>query len=278
MISSAADWVRGVWPGVVEDFRRHDLTVLASAIAFRSLLALIPALLFVVALLGFLDLEGIWKDDLAPQLKSNVNQTAFEFINQSVLNVLDSKQGFWLTLGAALTAFQAGSVARAITRAVNRIYGFEEQRGTWERIVGSIGVGAVAGAALVAALLITQGGEVVIRSAIGDSIAAEVCSFVVRWTLAGALVVAFLAVILRGAPGEDLEIRRLGRGIALTVSGWILGSILFSLYLEHLASYQTVFGNLATLFIVVEYLFGLAVILVAGLSIDARARERVASG
>lgn len=45
---------------VVRSFQRNGLPNLASAMAFQVVLALVPFLLFLLALLGFVHLEEVW--------------------------------------------------------------------------------------------------------------------------------------------------------------------------------------------------------------------------
>jgi uncharacterized BrkB/YihY/UPF0761 family membrane protein len=58
--------VRELTVDVVRSFQRNGLANFASAMAFRVILALVPFLLFLLALTGFLDLEEIWRSDVAP--------------------------------------------------------------------------------------------------------------------------------------------------------------------------------------------------------------------
>lgn len=260
---------------IADQFSEHDLTVLASAIAFRLLAALVPGLLFFVALLGVLDLESFWRQELAPDLQENVSSDAFRFINNSVLGVLGKQELLWLTVGAAFVLFQTSSVARAVTRGVNRLYGVSEERSTLARIIGSLGVGAMAGSLILGGIILPQIGELAIERELEEGPAVEVLGFLARWVLGGLLVGGGLLVVLRGAPRQDLAPHRLTTGIALILAAWLAGSVLFALYLEYIATFATVFGNLATVFVLIEYLFGLAVVLLAGLALDATvARER----
>ena len=44
--------------------------------AFQAILALVPFLLFLLALIGFLNLEEIWRTDAAPELKDTMSAPA----------------------------------------------------------------------------------------------------------------------------------------------------------------------------------------------------------
>src|SRR5918912_1214627 len=96
----------------IESFRKNGLANFASAMAFRVVLALIPFLLFLLALLGFLDLEEVWKSDVAPELKKNASDVAFKLVDDTVTEVLSQKQLWWLTAGLALTIWELSSATR----------------------------------------------------------------------------------------------------------------------------------------------------------------------
>jgi uncharacterized BrkB/YihY/UPF0761 family membrane protein len=57
----------------VDDYVENDLLTYASAISFQILSSIVPFLLFAFAMLGFLHLEGVWSEDLAPELKTAIS-------------------------------------------------------------------------------------------------------------------------------------------------------------------------------------------------------------
>jgi uncharacterized BrkB/YihY/UPF0761 family membrane protein len=62
----------------------HQLTTYASAIAFRSLVALVPLTLLGLALLSEFGLQGVWRDSIAPAVKAHATQPAYDAIDFSV--------------------------------------------------------------------------------------------------------------------------------------------------------------------------------------------------
>src|SRR5918999_4182299 len=94
--------LRVLWRGLLEGFEKNDLLTYASAIAFQVLTAIVPFLLFVLGLLGFLDLGEVWADDLAPDVEPRVSQATFDLLDDTVEEVLTRRQLFWLTGGFLL--------------------------------------------------------------------------------------------------------------------------------------------------------------------------------
>ena len=68
----------------VDAYAENDLLTYASAISFQILSSLVPLRLFGFGLLGFLHLEGVWADDLAPRVKAAVSPAAFAFADEVV--------------------------------------------------------------------------------------------------------------------------------------------------------------------------------------------------
>lgn len=253
---------------VVDVFARKELLVDAGALAFRILLTLIPAALFVVGLLGFFGLEELWSDDIAPGLQDSVSPAAFEFLDQSVVKVLESHSLFWVTAGAALTAWEASAVVRATGNMMNRIYEVDDRTSFGRELLESVPIGAAAVLLGLAAISAVRLGPLGFDALLGDGTIAVVVSHVVCWAAAAALLFALVAVVVRFAPAIERPPRWLSFGAATIVVASALMSILFALYLGTFASYASVFGSLATAFVLIEYLFLLAVIFLGGIVID----------
>jgi membrane protein len=264
------DAVRRVRAAFVE----HDLVLKASAIAFRVFLALIPCILFVVGLLGFLDLEEVWRDDIAPDLRDGVSTPAFKLIDDAVTHVLTHQQLFWVTAGALLATWQLSSVVRGVGKILNRVYGDDaDSRPFSERISVSYAVAAAVGLLVLAAVAVVRLGAVGLDHVLGAGPVAELVSFVVRWSLAVVLLLGAIGLTVRAGPERRRPFHWVTFGALLVVAGWLAMSGLFGLYLTQIADYGSIFGNLATTFILLEYLHLSAIVLIGGLVLDRIVQE-----
>jgi membrane protein len=63
-------------------------------------------------------------------------------------------------------------------------------------------------------------------------------------------------------------------GTGLVLVAWVLTSIGFGLYVTYIASYESVFGHLATFFVLLVYVWLLANAFLVGIQVDASVRER----
>jgi membrane protein len=266
----AALSLRGAIRGVADTYEKHDLAVLASAIAFRLFLALIPCLLFLLGLVGFLGLDEVWQDDIVPELRPAVSAAAFMLINDAVTYVLSQQQAFWCTIGAAIAIWQLSSIVRATGEVLNRIYGVEEseERPLLHRFAVSYGIAAVVGVLILLAIAVLRLGPVVIDDVLPDSYFFQALAFAVRWLVGAALLLMAIGFIVRAGPDREEAAHWVTSGALLVVVGWAAFSALFGLYLTQVASYATIFGNLATIFVAGEYLFLSANVFIAGLVLN----------
>ena len=186
--------LRELTEDVVRAFRDNGLPNFASAMAFRVLLALVPFLLFLLALMGFFHLEEVWQEDVAPDVRGNVSDAAFRLIDDTVDNVLSRKQGWWLTIGLGVTLWELSAATRVTMASLDRIYGFHRRRGLLELLPRSLALGAAMGLCVVIAVAIVRFGPLLTGELDG---ALAVLSFLVRWLLAAAVLGAGVALVVR---------------------------------------------------------------------------------
>jgi membrane protein len=267
------DRLRQLAGQVAGGFRRHELLLYASAISFRVLFALPPLLLFSFGLLGFLSLEEVWREDIAPDVRGAVSKDVFRVVDDTIGRVVSEQQLFWASIGALIAVWEVSGAVRVTMRALNRIYEFDEERGLKEQFALSLALAAALTALVLSAIVVVKFGPFLFEDLLGRGAGADIASFLIRWTLAIAMLFAAMALILRAGPSSERPLAWVSFGAGLVVATWILISLLFGLYLSELADYGSVFGNLATVFILIEYVYLSAIVFVTGLLIDSQTRK-----
>ena len=258
----------------VDEYRENDLLTYASATSFQIVSALIPFALFVLGLLGFLGLDQVWRRDIAPELRSDVSSAVFTVANQTALKVLGSKQLFWTTLGGALTVWEVSGAVRAVMGALNRVYGAERERPFWSRLRISLALAVGVGGCLLLALVVARFGPVALQEQ-QFPWALQAVAFVLRWGLAAVLFGVAVGLLVRYATTTPQPMPWVSFGSALVISAWILMSLGFGVYLSEVASYDSIFANLASVFVLITYIYLSTMIFYAGVQLDAIVRRRV---
>ena len=257
---------------VVEGMEEHDVLTYASAIAFQVLTSLIPLALVVLSIMGLLHLENLWTDDLGPQFKAQVSKEVYAVGDDVARRTLGQEQLWWLTIGLVFTVWQVSGVARAIMSVLSVIYNDGEDRSFKSRYVTSIALGTGVTVLVLAAFGDARFG----REVLGldePGFAVEAIVFVVRWGLALALLSTAVWLLLRFAPAHPDPHRFISFGSALCVLAWVGTSLVFGLYVTQVADYNSIFGSLATVFVLLSYLYVSSVAFLVGAEVDAIVRD-----
>jgi membrane protein len=254
----------------VDAYAENDLLTYASAISFQILSAIVPFLLFGFAMLGFLHLQGVWGDDLAPRVEDSVSPAAFRFANESVMKALTNRQVFWVTAGFLIALWEVSGAIRAVMGALQRVYVLKTKRSWRQRMLVSTALALAVGACWLAAIGVVVVGPLLVGDVSG---VLAVLLFVGRWAIAGLFLLLAVAILLHYAPERRSSLDWVTFGAVLIMAGWLAMSLGFGLYLREIADYNSIFGGLATVVVLIAYLYASALVFLGGVQVDALMRS-----
>lgn len=252
----------------------NDLLTYASAVCYQIIFALAPVLLAGLAVLGFLDLEEVWDSELAPRLSEAMSSRMFEIVDGRARSVLESRNSFWLTAGVVLALWYISGATRTLMGVMNRIYATEDHRSFWRRMGVSLLLSvAVAVCFGLASIALYVSPALMDRLDVGFGY--SVLAGVLRWALTLIPLYVALLLFVHHAPAHRGTISYGSLTAAVIVGGWVATSVIFRWYVTSLASYESLFGNLASVIIAMVYLYLSAMLLIFGLQLDALVRQRL---
>jgi NAD+ synthase (glutamine-hydrolysing) len=86
---------------ILDGFKQHDLLTYSSAISFQIITAVVPFPMFVLALAGLLHLDGVWRDHVAPAIRTHVSTAVFSVISSAVNKAFSDRALLWATFDPA---------------------------------------------------------------------------------------------------------------------------------------------------------------------------------
>lgn len=261
----------GALKELVSSFGERNLLTWASALSFQIVTAIVPFLLFAIALIGFLSLDNIWAD-VAKNIKPQVSKPAFAVVNDTAKKVLTQRQIWWVTIGFGLAMWSVSGGMRTVMGALNEIYELRERRSWFERMTRSLLLAFVVSALILAAIAIAWFGPLLYGS-VGQPLGA--LFFLARWVLAASLLGLATGLTVRFAPDGYQSAEWVSIGTAIVVGTWVIASLIFGIYVRVFASYGSIYGNLATIVILLIYIYISAIVFFTGAQIDAIIRRRV---
>jgi membrane protein len=256
---------------LVHCIQERNLLTWASALSFQIVTAVVPFLLFGFALIGFLHLSSAWAD-ITKAIKPHMSDAAFKVVDDTGKKVISQKQLWWVTIGLALAIWQVSGGIRTIMGGLNAVYECNESRSWFERMRVSIALAVGVSALILAAIGVAWAGPLLYGD-VGQPLGAV--AFIVRWLIAAVLLACATGITVRLAPSGYQPASWVTTGTVIVVGAWVAASILFGLYIRFVASYGSIFGNLATIVVLFAYIYVSAIVFFAGAQVDSIIRRRV---
>jgi membrane protein len=233
------------------EFKDDNLTDWAAALTYYAVLALFPALLALVALVGIFGQYPQTTNalvDVARQVSGG--NSALTGLQDTINGIVQNKGGAGALLGLGLAGalWSASGYIGAFMRASNAIYEVKEGRPFWKLrplqvFVTLIMVLAVA--LLLVALVVTGPLAKAIGDKLGLGSAAVTAYQIAKWPIMAGVVLAILAVLYYVAPSARLpRIHWLSPGAVVALVIWVVASALFGFYVANFGSYNKTYGTL----------------------------------
>jgi membrane protein len=182
---------------------------------------------------------------------------------------MGKERGFWITLGLGVTLWGVGAALRSMMTPLNGIYGAKEERSWLERLVTSIGGGALVLLCVYATMLVVLAGRL-----IGTGGAADALVGIARWLVALVLLLLANALLIRFVPAKKRPLEWVTVGSVLVAICWIVATLGFGAYISAV-SYSSFYGALAGVVLLLIYLHVSAIAFLVGVVVDALLREEV---
>jgi membrane protein len=269
---SAGSW-RGVLSRTVREFRADNLTDLAAALTYYGVLAIFPALIALVSVLGLIGRSAT--QPLIENLGTVAPGPAKTIFTSAIQNLQKGQgtAGAIFVLGLAGAVWSASGYVSAFMRASNTIYDVEEGRPFYKTVPIRIAVTLVMITLLAVsavAVVLTGGLARQVGNLIGVGGTAVTVWDIAKWPVL-LLVVSFMFSLLYWASPNAKQpgFRWISPGGALAVAIWLLVSGLFALYVANFSSYNKTYGALAAVIVFLVWLWISNIALLLGAEFNA---------
>jgi membrane protein len=273
---------RGWWNTIkrtVAEFRDDNLTDWAAALTYYGVLAMFPALIALVSILGLVGESAT--QPLIDNLTALTPSTARDLIQSSIENITSSQgaAGLALAIGIAGALWSASGYVGGFSRASNVVYEVEEGRPFWKLKPVQIAITAV-----MIVLLALCGIAVVVTGPVAEEVGkllgvedvAVTVWDIAKWPAIALVVITMFAVLYWAAPNvQQPHFRWITPGGILAVVLWLAASALFAIYVSNFSSYNATYGTLAGVIVFLVWLWITNVAILLGAEFNAELeRER----
>ncbi|MBW4082590.1 YihY/virulence factor BrkB family protein [Paenibacillus sp. S150] len=257
-----------------QKIKLDDVQGISAQLTYYLILSLFPFLIFIMTLIGY---AHISVEDKIRDLEQIMPAEAISIIEEILKDVSDGRSQALLSFGMLATLWAASKGINAIIKGLNRAYDIEENRVFWK----------IRGIAFLATLFI---GFVVLLSilllVLGTWLKTQVFllvdlpyGFQKIWDLlqyAIPLFVLFIVFTLLYwiAPSRRLTLKEVMPGAMFATIGWIITSVLFSVYVNQFSNFTETYGSLGGVTVLLIWLYISSIIILAGGEINAILMKR----
>jgi len=251
-------------------FRRHNLTLVAAGAAFYAFLALIPGLIAFVSIYGLIADPADVKEqveNVASALPNEV-QRFLEYQLTSIIKAGSAEISVTLVLAIIITLWSASGGMAALFSGIQVAHGRPEPQGYVRRRARALAL-TVAAMVLVALVI----GVAAFLPSLADDVVGDtgrIAVSVLRWPVLALVMVLGLGLLYRFADPEQSRgwLGFVSRGAVVATVLWLVASILFSIYTSNFASYARTYGSLATIVVLLLWLFLSSFAVLVGAEVD----------
>jgi len=263
------DVARFFWKGIVDG----AITTRASAIAFNFILAVFPTIIFLFTLIPYIPIDN-FQEELMKLIQSVLPDDAFIAIESTIHDIVTQPRGSLLSVGffaafifstnglvSIIVAFN-GTIHAIETRNIVSLYltafGLSIILTTLTTLsVALITVSQHSLAFLVAEQYIRSDSDFIYFMVIG-----------VKWLVILFLFFFAFAFLFYYAPARKMKFRFISAGGTLATALSIVISVGFSFYINNFGKYNTLYGSIGTLIVVMLWFYFMALILLIGFELN----------
>jgi membrane protein len=268
-----------VFRKTMREFTTDQCTDLAASLTYYATLALFPALLAIVSLLGLFGQAERTTNAVLDIMSTFVSPDMIEGLKEPITNLVETPAaGFAFVTGVVIALWSASGYVGAFARAMNRIYSVQEGRPFYKLrptmfIITIISVILL----VIAGLTLVLSGPIAekVGAAIGLGEVALTVWNVLKWPVLAGIAVVLIAILYYGTPNvKQPKFRWMSLGSLIALIVWLIASLLFAFYVSNFSSYNATYGSLGTIIVFLLWVWITNIALLFGAEFDAE-MERV---
>jgi membrane protein len=276
------------WGGVLKrtftEYKEDNLADWAAALTYYGILAIFPALIALVSILGLIGTSATQPlldnlDKVAPGPAKQILTSAIENLQKS-----QGAAGILFFVGLAGAVWSASGYVAAFMRASNAIYDVGEGRPIYKTLPLRVGLTLVLLILLAisaVAVVLTGGLAKQVGNVIGVGSTAVLVWDIAKWPVLLFIVSFMFALLFWASPNvKQPGFRWISPGGLFAVVLWIIASALFAFYVANFSSYNKTYGALGgvIVFLVWLWISNIAVLLGAELNAELERGRRIEAG
>ncbi len=249
---------------LLKRFSSDNVSQTGGQLAYFFLLSIFPFLIFLNALLGFLDIPI---ETITNQLETIAPTDVMELIKSYLTSVVTTKNTGLLSIGLITSIYTASKAVDSLIIALNTAYRVKKDRSFIKKKLLSLFFTALLAVTIAIALFLPV---------LGRNIMQPVADFLgisgifvniwvyVRWVIVLTVLFIAISLVYHIVPYVKLPFKKSIPGTIFATIAWILISVGFGIYVNNFGNYSAVYGSLGAVIALMFWLYLTGIVLVLG--------------
>ncbi|MCK5823751.1 MAG: YihY/virulence factor BrkB family protein [Bacteroidales bacterium] len=248
------------------------ISLRASAVAYSFFLAIFPAIIFFFTLIPYIPIEG-FQEELLHMISGIMPHNAYSTIQTTIEDIAMHKRGGLLSFGfLASLIFSTNGIAAMISAFNATVNSFENRNWFSIRFISSILVLILTLLTTIAISLITFS-RAFLNHLVSIGVLHDNLTYYLIYFGQFIIIIAFfffaISFLYYFAPAKKTKWRFISAGSTLATVLSIIVSFIFSFYINHFGRYNTLYGSIGTIIVILVMLYINAFVLLIGFELNA---------
>lgn len=258
---------------MVQRYYAHDVARDSAALTYYLLFAIFPLLIFISTLLGLLELDIAYitsvLEPLFPADVLNVVRSYLEYVSAN-----PSRQLLWFSL--VFSIWFPMRASGCLMHSLRKAFGRSAPESLWRSQLRILLFTVWLIVVIAVTLCLVVVGRTVLEF-VGRFVSVTE-AFITAWSSLRFVVLALVMVVTLVllymlSQGQRRPLREVLPGVASSLAAWMVLSMAFSYYVEHMGQYSVLYGSIATVIVVLLWLYMSGQVLILGAEFSAALTE-----
>jgi len=255
---------------------KGSITSRAASLSYKFYLALFPAIIFFFSIIPYLPIPG-FQDNLLAILYNVLPPTTYDVVHDTVFDIITRQRGGLLSLGFLLTLYFATNAVNGIIEAFNDTYHSLETRSVVKQRLVSLMLVFILSLVIIIATTLIIGGAAFVNYLQSVHLIKDSWIYylilVGNWLIVVSMLFFGISFLYYFGPAKKGRYRFISAGATLATILSIATSVAFNYYIINFSKYNTLYGSIGTLIIMLLWINFNAVILLIGFELNAGISE-----
>ncbi len=251
---------------------KGSINIRAASLSYKFYISIFPTIIFLFSIIPYVPING-FQDNLLNLLKNLFPPSIYDLVHDTIFDIIMRQRGGLLSLGFIFALYFATNGINGIIEAFNETYHSIETRSFFKQKLISVFLVFVLTFVVIIAISLIIGSTALFNYLESINIIKD--SFAYYMILLGKWIIIILMLFFGVSslyyfgPAKKERYRFISAGATLATFLFILASIAFNYYIANFSKYNTLYGSIGTLIIILIWINFNATILLIGFELNA---------